>query len=97
MQDKLSTIYDCQISKSSPIFHNEHFRIKLNCFLVRRGLYKNLNKGAISMLRRFSKPSETKEYSVIMERSQGVRYFVAEVEEKDRRTINSYIDELIFD
>jgi len=49
------------------------------------------------MLRRFSKPSETKEYSVIMERSQGVRYFVAEVEEKDRRTINSYIDELIFD
>jgi hypothetical protein len=49
------------------------------------------------MLRRFSRPSETKEYSVIIERSQGVRYFVTEVEEKDRRTVNSYIDGLMSD
>ena len=49
------------------------------------------------MLRRFSKPSETKEYSVIIERSKGAMYFVTEVEEKDRRTVNSYIDELMSD
>ena len=49
------------------------------------------------MLRRFSKPSEIKEYSVIIERSYGAMYFVTEVEEKDRRTANSYIDTLMPD
>jgi len=49
------------------------------------------------MLRRFSKPSETKEYSMIIERSHGVRYFVTEVEERDRKVVSSYIDGLMLD
>jgi hypothetical protein len=47
------------------------------------------------MLRRFSKPFETKEYNLIFERSYGGRYFVSGIGEKDRRTIDSYIDGLM--
>jgi len=49
------------------------------------------------MLRRFLKPYKTKEYNFIFERSYGGRYFVSGIGEKDRRTINSYIDGLMSD
>ncbi len=47
------------------------------------------------MLRRFLKPSETREYSVILKRSHGGKYDVSEVEEKDRKAVSSYIDTLM--
>lgn len=49
------------------------------------------------MLRRFLKPSETKEYSVIIKRSNDGIYAVSEVEEKDRKALISYIDGLMLD
>ena len=49
------------------------------------------------MLRRFLRPSETKEYNLIFERSCGGKYSVSGIGEKDRRTINSYIDGLMTD
>lgn len=49
------------------------------------------------MLRRFLRPYETKEYNLIFERSYGGKYFVSGIGEKDRRTIDSYIDGLMSD
>jgi hypothetical protein len=47
------------------------------------------------MLRRFLKPSQTREYSVILNRSSNGRYDVSGLEEKDRKTTRNYIDTLI--
>ncbi len=48
------------------------------------------------MLRRF-RPSETREYSVILNRSHSGKYVLSEVEEKDRKTVSGYIDTLMSD
>jgi hypothetical protein len=48
------------------------------------------------MLRRF-RPSETREYSVILNRSNHGKYALSEVEEKDRKTVSGYIDTLMSD
>lgn len=48
------------------------------------------------MLRRF-RPSETREYTVVLKRSQKGKYALSEVEEKDRKTVSGYIDTLMSD
>jgi hypothetical protein len=47
------------------------------------------------MLRRFSRPSETREYNVILNRFHSGKYDVSELEEKDRKAVRNYIDTLI--
>jgi hypothetical protein len=51
------------------------------------------------MLRRVLKQHETKEYRVILQRSQGGNYAIAntDVEEKDRDIVSSYLDTLMLD
>ena len=48
------------------------------------------------MLRKF-RPSETREYSVILNRANNGKYALSEVEEKDRKTVSGYIDTLMSD
>jgi hypothetical protein len=48
------------------------------------------------MLRRF-RPSETREYSVILNRSNHGKYALSGLEEKDRKTVSGYIDTLMSD
>lgn len=47
------------------------------------------------MLKRSIKPSETREYSVILNRSHSGRYDVSKLEERDRKAVSNYIDTLI--
>lgn len=49
------------------------------------------------MLKRVLKPSETREYTVILNRSTNGNYAISEVEEKDRKTVSGYIDTLMSD
>ncbi len=49
------------------------------------------------MLKRVLKPSETREYTVVLNRSHNGRYALSEVEEKDRKTVSGYIDTLMSD
>jgi hypothetical protein len=48
------------------------------------------------MLRKF-RPSQTREYSVILNRANNGKYALSEVEEKDRKTVSGYIDTLMSD
>ena len=49
------------------------------------------------MLKRVLKPSETREYTVILNRANKGKYALSEIEEKDRKTVSGYIDTLMSD
>ena len=49
------------------------------------------------MLKRVLKPSETREYTVILNRSTDGNYAISEVGERDRKTVSGYIDTLMSD
>jgi hypothetical protein len=49
------------------------------------------------MLARRFKPSETREYSVILNRTNKGKYALSEIGEKDRKTVSGYIDTLMSD
>ncbi len=49
------------------------------------------------MLKKFLKPNETREYTVILNRSANGNYAISDVKEKDRKTVSGYIDTLMSD
>ena len=48
------------------------------------------------LVRRF-RPSETREYTVILNRANKGKYALSEIEEKDMKTVSGYIDTLLSD